>query len=325
MSNHDDHPTPIARGGSCRAGVSPYTRAVLALIYGAILWGLYWWPLRGLDAAGLPGLWAVAFIYLGAVLVGLLWARHQLPSVRRAPGTMAGIGLSASVSGTALSIALLEGHVARVLILFYLTPLWSVILGRLFLGERLQPMTLPALGLALLGALLMLLPSQAAALAFAGADLLGLLAGFAFALTNLQVRAAQHLPASVKNLAAWYLVPAVAAAWALWLEQPLPQAWSAIGVALLVGMVWMSSMVAAVQYGVTRLPLQRSAVILVLELVVGTVSAALLAAETLALREWLGGLLIVLAGLLVVRAPRCPAMPPGHLGKAGQDGQNSGL
>ena len=51
-------------------------------------------------------------------------------------------------------------------------------------------------------------------------------------------------------------------------------------------------------YGVTHMPVQKSAVILLLEILVGAISAWLLAAEILSLREWLGGLLILAAGFI---------------------------
>jgi drug/metabolite transporter (DMT)-like permease len=62
----------------------------------------------------------------------------------------------------------------------------------------------------------------------------------------------------------------------------------------------MSSMISATQYGISRMPLQRSSVLLLFELVVGAVSAAWLAGEALSLAELTGGACIVLAGLVVV-------------------------
>jgi len=60
-------------------------------------------------------------------------------------------------------------------------------------------------------------------------------------------------------------------------------------------LICLTTMTLAVQYGVTRLPLHRSAVILLFELVAGTVSSILLANELLSVREVVGGGLIVLA------------------------------
>ena len=57
----------------------------------------------------------------------------------------------------------------------------------------------------------------------------------------------------------------------------------------------------AVIYGVTRMPVHRSAVILLFELVAGAVSALLLTDEVILVREWVGGGLIILAAWLAAR------------------------
>lgn len=289
--------------------------AVLSLVFGSTLWGLYWLPLRLIEDTGLPALWAIAFVYLGAsvVLGGL--ARAEFKAIRGAGERIRlfGISVSAALSGTAFSLGVLEGEVARVLLFFYLSPLWSVVLAHWFLHEPMTVRTLTALALALVGAFSMLVldsggaPSHPAWGSFGGADLLGLMAGFGFALTNLQLRAAARLPARLKNLAAVILVPAVASSAGLAIDLPFQLPSMALLGSLLVGAIWMSSMVAAVQIGVSALPLQQSSVLLLTELVVGTLSAALIAGEHLSPGDLIGGLAIVAAGLLAGLEPRTAA------------------
>ena len=57
----------------------------------------------------------------------------------------------------------------------------------------------------------------------------------------------------------------------------------------------------AVVYGVTHMPVQRSAVIMLFELIVGAASAWWLAGESVDAREWLGGALILFAALIAIR------------------------
>jgi drug/metabolite transporter (DMT)-like permease len=275
------------------------------MLAGSTLWGLYWLPLRWLEQAGLEGLWALAVIYVGATVTLGVAARGRWRAALAARWRLGGIGLSAAVSGIAFGLGMIEGEVARVLILFYLSPVWAVLLGRVLLGERILAVTVPALVLALFGAGLMLLsdaPGLGAGLfgGFSPADLLGLVAGFAFALTNVQLRAARALPAALRNLATAALAPPLAALAAVGVGAGFSAPPWALLVALGVGALWMSSMIAATQYGIARLPLQRSSVLLLFELIVGAVSAALLAGETLGLAELAGGACIVLAGLAVV-------------------------
>jgi drug/metabolite transporter (DMT)-like permease len=291
-----------------RTGIRPQW-AIAALLFGATLWGLYWLPLRRLEQAGLNGLWALAFVYLGATLVLLVPARHVLRPWQRSLPAMAGIGLTGAISGIAFGLGVIEGEVARVLMWFYLAPVWSVLFARFVLHERLTRLTLPALVMALAGAAMMLLGGERGTLAQVGrADALGLLAGLAFAATNLQLRAGRALPLALKTLASAYLVPPLAVALALLLDRPLVAAGAAAGpawgwvlaAALLLGAVWMSTMLGAVQVGVRALPLQRSSVLLLFELIVGAVSAAVIAGEALGPWELGGGLCIVVAGLAAV-------------------------
>lgn len=273
---------------------------VAIMLFGSTLWGLYWWPLRELGRGGLPGLWAIALVYLGAT-AGFGWmARGLLGELRRHRLRVLGIGISATIAGISFSLGMIHGEVARVMILFYLSPVWAVVLARVLLHERLLPATIPALVLAIIGAGLLLWPAEGRPLdGFSGADVLGLVSGLGFAFTNLQLRAGTTVPARLKNLAVCFLVPPVAIALALALRIPANPFVPSLVAGFLVGLIWMTAMTAATQYGISRLALQRSSVLLLWELVVGAVSAALLAGEGLTPMEIAGGLCIVLAGLAV--------------------------
>ena len=75
-----------------------------------------------------------------------------------------------------------------------------------------------------------------------------------------------------------------------------------LGYAVLLGLAGFLVMALAVQYGVTHMPLHRSAVILLFELIVGAVSSLLLTDERVLLQEWLGGALILMAAYLAAHA-----------------------
>jgi drug/metabolite transporter (DMT)-like permease len=67
---------------------------------------------------------------------------------------------------------------------------------------------------------------------------------------------------------------------------------------LLLGPLMVFVMTFTVQYGVTKLPVYRSAVILLFELVAGAVSSQLFTDEVMKSNEWIGGGFIVLAAYL---------------------------
>ncbi|MDR2877844.1 MAG: DMT family transporter [Chromatiales bacterium] len=279
---------------------------LIALLLGASFWGTLWYPLRLLEAHGLEGLWATIIIYGVATVVGVI----GLAFVR---GTSRGfrlhdallLMLASGWCNVAFIIAVLEGHVLRVMLLFYLSPLWTVLLARLLLGEVLSLRAWLTMALAVTGALIMLWdPQSSVPWPSSVADWLALSAGFAFALNNVTVRRLQHVSIWHKCLVAWSGVVVVAAAWILLSQSEPPPLLDAVTLveAVVLGLVGMVLMTFAVIYGVTHLPAYRAAVIMLFELVVAAISSQWLTDESVRSAEWFGGALILLAAWYAARS-----------------------
>ena len=73
-----------------------------------------------------------------------------------------------------------------------------------------------------------------------------------------------------------------------------------VAVSVMLGVCGFLLSTLAVVYGVTHMPVQRSAVIMLFELIVGAASAWWLAGEVVTLREWIGGILILSAALIAI-------------------------
>ena len=198
---------------------------------------------------------------------------------------------------------MLDGNVVRVLLLFYLAPLWTVILGWLILKEAISKSSLGVLVVAMLGAILMLWSPE---LGFpwpqSSADWLALSSGLGFALTNVLVRRGRRLSRSSRAITTWLGAVAIAAIWAL-VEGIAPPtvAVEVIIWAMLLGVIGLVVATIAVQYGVSRMPVNHSAIILLFELVAGALSVHWLTSEVVQPVEWLGGGVIMLAAWLAVR------------------------
>jgi len=275
---------------------------VLALLLGATLWGVFWYPLRLLEQSGLAGLWATLLIYGAALMVGLpVILKRRYPIVR--PWMLLLLAYVSAWCNIAFILAIIEGNVVRVTLLFFLSPLWTVILGRLLLNEPLTRAARTTLLLALVGALVMLWDSEMGVPWPQGeADWLALSSGFAFALSNVLIRKMHDVEIWVKTVFTWGGAVSLAAVWILLAGMPLPEVERGVVLgALSVGAIGMVVMTLVVLYGVTHMPAHRSAVILLFELVVGAVSAQLLTDEHVLLNEWIGGVLIVLAGWYAAR------------------------
>lgn len=276
---------------------------VFTLLYAATLWGIVWYPLRLLEQAGMHGLWSTLIIYLGATVVGLVLMRGHWAIISRQPGLLFLLALTNGWCNCTFILAVLDGNVFRVLLLFYLSPIWTVLLGRLFLHERMSAGARLTLVMAMIGAVIMLWdPRIGMPWPQNESDWLALSSGFAFAASNVLVRRAEDVPVSVKTSSAWIGVVLFAGVWILLSHVPVTQAsFDVLVYCFLLGLVGFSSMTFAVQYGVTHMPVHRSATILLFELVVGAVSSQLLTDEVISPAEWIGGTCIVLASWLAAR------------------------
>jgi drug/metabolite transporter (DMT)-like permease len=286
----------------------PATRSIVfqptvALLAGASLWGVIWYPMRLLEGGGLTGLWLTLILYAAALLVSLPRTASSLCEFTRSPGGLGLLMLVAGWTNIAFVEAVLAGNILRVLLLFYLAPLWQVLMGWWFLGERPSRVSALSLLVAMLGALIMLWDER---IGFPWptslADGYALSSGFAFAVSNILVRKLQHVSVQAKALGVWGGVVCLAALLLVVWRIPPPAASAGVFMsAAALGVFGIMLMALLVQYGVTHMPVHRSAVLALIELVAGAVSQQLLTDEVVTVREWIGGLLIVTAAWLSAR------------------------
>ena len=274
---------------------------MLSLLAGATMWGVVWYPMRLLESHGLSGPWLTMLLYLVATIGGLVLAGRQLPTLTRQPMLMLGLAISAGWTNLAFVLAILDGNIMRVLFLFYLSPAWAILLGWLVMNEQIDRWAIAIVAVALGGGWLMLLhPGSAIPLPSSTSDWLALTSGIAFAISNVFVNKAQATSVSVKSLAAWIGVTGLSVILILMRGEPVPK----LSLSVMLGVLalgWLGTVVMTllVQYGVTHMPVNRSGVILLFELVAGALSQQLLTDESLVTREWLGGALVVAASLLI--------------------------
>lgn len=274
---------------------------LLALLYAATFWGLLWWPARWLEGAGMTGVWQALVSYASALVVMSLVRGFPVAGLAREPVSVLVLTLAAGWTNVAFLLAVIGDQVVRVMILFYLSPLWASLLGHWVLGERLRPMTWVMLALGLAGAVVMLYRPDVLRQPVGAGDWLALSAGLGFAVTNVMTRRLQWVGDQAKTQLAWLGVVLVASLVIAIEGMPPPQAdWRGWAGAVALGVPGFLFSTLAVVYAVSRMPVQRSSMIMLFEIVVGAVSAWLLASETLGLREWIGGAMIIVAGLLAV-------------------------
>ena len=277
----------------------------LALLLGASVWGVIWYPFRALNDAGVSGIISTLITYAIALFIGVFIFRNAISSCRRYWKTIFWIALSAGWTNLAFVLAVIDGTLVRVTLLFYLAPLWTVIFSRILLREKLSTAGFFVILLSLAGALTMLWRSgDDIPIPQSSAEWLGLSAGITFALSNVLARRAEHLSVQDKSLAIWLGVTATA------FVLSIPQVGNFSVIATLGISTWtlivflgllIFVMSIVVQYGLTNIPSNQAIVILLFELVVVAISAHYLAAEAVSWREWVGSAMIISATLFSSR------------------------
>jgi drug/metabolite transporter (DMT)-like permease len=266
-----------------------------------------WWPFRQLQTLGLHPLWATVLIYAVAVVAITLWRPSAWRELLSAPSLWL-LVLASGTTNATFNWGVTVGDVVRVVLLFYLMPVWAVLLARALLGERFSSGAGLRVGLALLGAGIVLWPAGGGwPLPQSPAEWLGVLGGFTFALNNVMLRREAHRPETARALAMFLGGAVVSAVLALSLSQgggvPLPPppaaGWMVGG--LVMGALFLMSNI-ALQYGAARLPANVTAVVMITEVLFASVSAVLLGAGTVTPPLLVGGALIVGATLLSTRS-----------------------
>ena len=177
--------------------------AVSGLLSGAIIWGLIWYPYRLLEQMGISGALSSFATYLIPLLLGFTLYSERL-RLRHFPPILLLIGLTAGWTNLAYVLAVIDGEVMRVLLLFYLSPLWTVLLARLLLHERLRFHGYLVMALSFAGAVVMLWrPSLGLPLPQNTAEWMALSAGLTFAATNVLSRRAEASDIWLKSLSVW--------------------------------------------------------------------------------------------------------------------------
>ena len=291
-------PTRVQGGAS-----APSAMAVLALLFNALTWGVSWWPFRQLQAQGVHPLWATALCYLLVSVLLALWRPAALLEVLRTPALWV-LVFASGCTNAAFNWGVTTGDVVRVVLLFYLMPLWTLLLARWLLREPLHAGVLLRAALALAGALIVLWPADGGwPLPQRVSDWLGVIGGVSFALNNVMLRRESSRHADARALAMFgggALIGGAAALVGAVGGMAAPPWHSALvwGPPLAVLALWFMFSNLALQYGAARLRASTTSVVMVSEVLFASASALLLGAATLSVATIVGGVLIAAAALL---------------------------
>lgn len=275
----------------------------MAVTIGAAIWGIYWVPLRYMEQLGMFGLWAVVLasaVPLVILLPLLLLYRKQ--SNGRLP-TILVIGLLSGAAVTFYSVGLIYTTVVRATLLFYLTPIWSTLIGIFLLNEAVKWNRWLAIMLGLAGLYFIVGGGESRPINIG--DWFGLASGLCWGIAGVLIK--RNPDIGVTIMVSWqhlfaFLLALLCCLLLTGFDQ-IPEFLSWTKAApVIAGYSWFGLIPSlfAIFWASSRLFPGRVGILMMTEVLVAVISASLLLDEATLMLEWVGVVLIMAAGVLEV-------------------------
>ena len=273
---------------------------VIAIAISALLWGMWWIPLRWLGELGFAPLPLNALLYgAGAlVLLPFLLARGGL---RRRPPHVLASGIALGFALIAWNLALLHGEVVRATLLFYLSVVWASLMEWVVLHRRIRLTRVVAVLLGLGGAWVLLGGGSGPPVPRCIGDWFGIVSGLLFAIAVTMASVTKALDSAEQTCVAFAAAAIIGFAATLAQSGGLPSpdvAPYAYGAVIGFAAVWLLPISLLLFWGARSLPPGRVSLLMLLEVVAAALSAAYLAAEPFTQIEAAGCGLIIASGLI---------------------------
>lgn len=278
--------------------------AKLSCAYAGAVWGVFWIPLRALEDAGMSGTWpTVLFFLVPAVLALPLATRHWRRIVAGGikPQLM---GVFCGCAIVIYSNSVIYTEVIRAMLLYYMTPIWSILLARLWLGEAIALRHVIAIIIGITGMAVILNVDDGFPWPHNLGDWFGLASGVIWAIGAVLLRASPNYHAidlswsflfwsAVCGLAIAFMPFAPAA-------PDLTAAFGTLPWLIPTTLVIVFPAVYAVMWGAPKLNPGVVGLFFLTEIAVGAITAAIWADEPFGTREVVGVILISLAGVVEI-------------------------
>ena len=274
---------------------------IFSLLFGAFVWGIIWYPYRLMANAGVSGIYSSFYVFILTIAIALPYffiAKKKVPIWSKDFWLLA---LVAGYTNISYVLAVIDGEVVRVMLLFYLSPVWTISLAHFMLNEDTQKRHYIAVFISLIGAFIMFWEPGYLIHLDSKSDWLALSSGLGFAMTNVMTRKHEHMTVNQKALAIWLGVIVVAMICIMFDKNAMPtldffRPVDAAIMMLIALSLFLSTLL--VQFGVTQIKAVEASSFFLFEIVVAAISSYFLVGESIALKEWLGGILII-AGVIL--------------------------
>lgn len=282
-------------------------------------WGLYWLPQRLLLDAGMTGGWGTVAQYVISLSVLLPIAVWRVLNGKQIGLRHWACGLLLGSGAIFYANSLLVTEVIRALVFFYLTPLWATLIEIVFLNRRFGWPRVGTVALALTGVWVAIGTDVGIPVPIYLGDWFGLLAGFLIAAGAARTEIEQ--PEGVFPIlfivilfglfATIYQYPILSDA--IGDAPTFDVAVSSLPFLLGLSLLFVLPTTAILFWSPPKIGTGVFGVLILSELVVGVISAALLTDETFGWPQAVGATLIVFAGVIEVALSSPPKKNNGHL------------
>jgi len=272
----------------------------ITLFVAAAFWGLYWLPLREIGAVGLPTAWSVAFFNACPLLVLIPYVivkrKTYLTDLRAVAlvALLTGLGLSFYATGLVVST------VIRATLLFYLTPIWSTIIGMIWLKEKLSTGRVFAIVIGLGGLWLLLSGDDGTSVPLNIGDLFALLSGVFWGFGAAAMKKWPGAPTLTTSMGQFAVTLVVSSFLALVVFEtqipPVSAFVAAFPIAFFASTFVLLPSLLAIFWASKRLFPGRVGILMMSEALVAILTASwLLPEETMSFWQWVGGIIIITA------------------------------
>ena len=277
----------------------------LALALSAAAWGLYWVPLRTIEESGISGSWSV-FVFNACPLVVL--CPLLAFNLKKLVGIFLPTAFAAVMIGLAFTLyanGLVETTVVRATMLYYLTPVWSTMIGVIWLSEPLTKARIVAICVAFTGLFLLLAEGDGSASPINRGDIYSLLSGVFWAIGIASLNRWSKIPILPLTTFIFLSTSILSAGFAGFLSTDSAPTFSMIQSVLPTAVFWSIFVMLpcfCIIFRISQVLFPgRVGILTMSEVVVAIVSATiLLPEETMSLVQWVGALAIIVAGLVEV-------------------------
>ena len=278
----------------------------LIIVVSSCAWGLYWLPLRSIEQSGIVGSWSIVLVNACPLLILVPLIFFNLDKLKKYPKPIFFAGIMIGAAFTFYANGLVETSVIRATLLFYLSPIWSTIIGIIWLNERLTIARVISIIVALIGIIFLLYDfrdQETVILNFG--DFSSILSGLFWALGASILKKWSNLPIIPLTAIVYFSTTSLSILLAVMVyKAPIPSL-ALIGQNFPIAFIWSVIVLLpsfCIIFRISQILFPgRVGILMMSEVAVAVISAKiLLPEEQMVILQWIGALAILLAGVVEI-------------------------